>query len=182
MSHHTLRRSERLSTQRTGVAAQNARLVRRVLEEIWNDGDLDLADRLFARDYVNHGGLIPDLVHGPEAIKVSVVLYRTAFPHFRVAVLDVLAQGQLVALRWAARGTPCHPNASHQLTRNPPSDMLLGMTFGRVSEGQIVESWTCWESGSAENSRFRRILGALARGRDDPGVMPAAQQRRSWSP
>ena len=60
--------------------AQNAALVRRAVEEIWNRGQLDLADVLFAADYVNHAGLIPDLVRGPEAIKISVAFYRTAFP------------------------------------------------------------------------------------------------------
>jgi len=43
----------------------NAELVRRAVEEIWNQGDLTLADVLFAPSYVNHGGLIPDLVCGP---------------------------------------------------------------------------------------------------------------------
>ena len=76
--------------------------MRQVVEEIWNGGDLELADQVFAPDYVNHGGLIPDLVRGPEAIKVSVAVYRLAFPAFRVAVVDVLAQGPSVALRWAA--------------------------------------------------------------------------------
>ena len=54
--------------------------MRQVIEEIWNDGDLELADQVFALDYINHGGLIPDLVRGPEAIKVSVALYWLAFP------------------------------------------------------------------------------------------------------
>ena len=56
---------------RATVTEHNAGLVRRAVEEIWNGGDLALADVLFAPDYVNHGGLIPDLVRGPEAIKVQ---------------------------------------------------------------------------------------------------------------
>jgi hypothetical protein len=118
-----------------------------VIEEIWNDGELDLADRLFAPDYVNHGGLIPDLVRGPEAIKLSVVLYRTAFPHFRVAVLDLVAQGPLVTLRWAAHQTPAHAGVREQGAGPSTADPLLGMTFSRLEGGQIVESWTCWETG-----------------------------------
>jgi predicted SnoaL-like aldol condensation-catalyzing enzyme len=135
-------------------AAANARLVRRVIEEIWNDGELDLADRLFAPDYVNHGGLIPDLIRGPEAIKLSVALYRTAFPQFRVVVLDLLAQGPLVALRWAAHGT-AHRAAASDLEAVPSaSGPLLGMTFGRLKGGQIVESWTCWASSGAAPARI----------------------------
>jgi hypothetical protein len=51
-------------------------LVRLAVEEIWNQGDLDTADAVFTPDYVNHGGLIPDLIRGPEAVKLSVALYR----------------------------------------------------------------------------------------------------------
>lgn len=143
------------------MAEQNSRLVRQAIEEIWNGGDLDLADRVFAPDYVNHGGLIPDLVHGPEAIKTSVVLYRTAFPQFRVTVIDLLAQGPLVALRWAAHGKP--PAAGVDGEPEGGAAPLLGMTFGRVRDGQIVESWTCWESGDAGDPAIVRDMRAVAR-------------------
>ena len=45
-------------------------LVRRAVEAIWNRGELDQADGLVAADYINHGGLIPDVVRGPEAVKL----------------------------------------------------------------------------------------------------------------
>ena len=48
-------------------------LIERVIDEVWNAGQIDLADELFAANYVNHGGLVPDLVKGPEGIKFSVV-------------------------------------------------------------------------------------------------------------
>jgi predicted SnoaL-like aldol condensation-catalyzing enzyme len=144
------------------LAAQNRHLVRQVIEEIWNGGDLTLADRLFAPDYINHGGLIPDLVQGPEAIKVSVVLYRTAFPHFRVAVVDLLAEGPRVALRWTAQRAPC--GGPRRDGPDVASPTLHGMTFGRVHGGQIVESWTCWEPGGASASAALQNLRRLARG------------------
>ena len=148
----------------TVAAADNARVVRRAIDKIWNGGDLDLADRLFAPDYVNHGGLIPDLVRGPEAIKVSVALYRTAFPEFRVAVVDLLAQGQTVALHWAAHGTPRRAGVSNQRAGKPPSDTLRGMTFARMLAGQIAESWTCWETGRGEEPGLVGDIRAFARG------------------
>jgi predicted SnoaL-like aldol condensation-catalyzing enzyme len=143
------------------AAEQNRRLVRQAIDEIWNGGHLELADRVFAPDYVNHGGLIPDLVHGPEAIKVSVVLYRKAFPRFQLAILDLLAQDETVSLRWAAHRTP-----GRDTSNGKPIDgaaPLLGMTFGRVAEGRIAESWTCWEGGSALGPDFVRELRPMAR-------------------
>ena len=66
-------------------------VVRRAVEEVWNQRDLDVADALFAPDYINHGGLIPDLVQGPEMIKISVALFRTAFPDFWITADDVIS-------------------------------------------------------------------------------------------
>src|SRR4051812_41040855 len=85
-------------------------VVRQAVEDIWNCGDLAVADVLFAPTYVNHGGLIPDLVRGPEAIKSAVALYRTAFPGLHITVQSLLGQGDMVELRWVARNAV--PSAS----------------------------------------------------------------------
>ena len=116
------------------MATQNEKVTRRVVEAIWNRGALEVADELFAVDYVNHGGLIPDVVRGPEAIKVSVVLYRLAFPTFYVTVDEVVADGEMVVLRWTAHRT--HVETSERVT---------GMTRSRHVGGKIVESWTSWD-------------------------------------
>jgi predicted SnoaL-like aldol condensation-catalyzing enzyme len=81
-------------------AERNAAAVLRVVEEVWNRGEIELADELFTPEYVNHNGLVPDLVSGPEAIKVSVALYRAAFPGLHVTVEGLVADGKTVAFRW----------------------------------------------------------------------------------
>src|SRR5690349_5435907 len=115
---------------------RSAGLARRVIDEIWNGGDLALADALFAPTYVNHGGLIPELIAGPEAIKVSVAGWRAAFPAFRLAVVALLVQPPTIALHWRAVADD-RPGAA--------AGSLSGMTFARLRHEQIVESWTCWE-------------------------------------
>ncbi|GAC1527735.1 MAG: hypothetical protein NVS2B16_35650 [Chloroflexota bacterium] len=124
---------------------QNAAVVRRAVESIWNQGDLDLADRLFDSAYVNHGGVIPDMVYGPEAIKVSVAMYRTAFPQFSVTIDHLAADGDMVELCWAAHTQ----SGAQQPTAGPDirHEELIGTTRCRLSEGQIIESWTTWDRG-----------------------------------
>ena len=112
--------------------AHNAVLVRRAVVEIWNAGRLDLADVLFASDYVNHAGLIPNLVRGPEAIKISVALYRTAFPALQIAIDQLIAKRDAVMVRWTAHG-------------NAPQGALIGMVVCRISNHQIAESWMQWD-------------------------------------
>lgn len=116
---------------------KDAALLHRVVDEIWNEGDLDLADELFSSDYVNHGGLIPDLVKGPEGVKFSVALYRAAFPGLRIRVDSLSVIDGMVDLRWTA-----------QSTSNVGSE-ISGAITSSVAGGQVVESWTSWDSAAA---------------------------------
>src|SRR5215211_3586312 len=84
-------------------ADHNEALVYRVVEDLWNGADLGVADALFAPAYVNHEGVIADLVRGPEAIKISVALYRAAFPALHITINDLVAADDRVAIRWTTR-------------------------------------------------------------------------------
>jgi SnoaL-like polyketide cyclase len=120
-------------------ASANEALVRQAIETIWNQGDLDAADDLFAAVYVNHHGPIADLVLGPEAIKISAALYRVAFPGLHVSVEEVSTVDETVVLRWTARAGPAGvgvPSASRSLT---------GITRSRIAAGKIIETWTEWD-------------------------------------
>jgi hypothetical protein len=122
------------------VLVFNAALVQRVVDEIWNAGNLDLADELFAATYVNHGGLIPDLVQGPEGIKFSVAFYHAAFPDLHVQVDDLAVDKDAVTLNWTAGG---------QAAADATTGRLTGITRSLVVDGQILESWTSWDAGVA---------------------------------
>jgi hypothetical protein len=122
---------------------QHVALVRRAVEAIWNRGELEVADVLFAPTYVNHDGLIPDLLRGPEAIKVSVALYRAAFPGLRITMEDVTTDGDRVMLRWTARGAPVADTSGG--TPSSTAGALSGTLTSRLAGGQIVESWIQWD-------------------------------------
>src|SRR5438105_3119034 len=125
------------------VSASHAHLVQRVVDEIWNAGDLDLADELFGRTYVNHGGLVPDLVCGPESVKFSVALYRRAFPDLHISADELRASGGMVTLRWTARAGP-----NNRAGVRASGDAITGSTRFSVTGHQIVESWTSWDSAA----------------------------------
>ena len=126
---------------------EHAALVRRAIDVIWNRGELDIADVLFATDYINHDGLITDLVRGPEAIKVSVALYRAAFPDLHIIVEDLTADGDTVLLHWTAHGTVGAAPASGRPTSRRGT--LTGTLTSHFAGGQIVESWVTWDRDGA---------------------------------
>ena len=71
---------------------QNKALILRLVEEVYNDNDLDVLDELLAEDFVNHSA-VPEHRHGIEGFK-----------HVNKWVRDWhrLAEGKLIE-RWAVR-------------------------------------------------------------------------------
>src|SRR5687767_7208654 len=114
------------------MSASAHELVRQAIEAIWNRGDLDAADELFAPGYVNHDGLIADLVLGPEAIKVSAALYRVAFPELHVSVEEISTIDDTVVLRWTA--TTPERLGRGAIASKPKS--LTGITRSRIAAGK----------------------------------------------
>jgi SnoaL-like polyketide cyclase len=125
------------------LSSGNETLVRRAIAAIWNRGDLDVADELFAPEYVNHHGLISDLVRGPEAIKISAAFHRLAFPGLRVVIEDLNTDGDTVVLSWTAT-SESPGRAAGRNTLGTSERSLKGITRSRFADGKIAESWTEW--------------------------------------
>jgi hypothetical protein len=135
------------------MSSDNAALILRIVDEVWNAGDLDLADELFAPFYINRGGLIPDMLLGPETIKLGVALYRAAFPDLHITPEKLLVDGDTAVLDWTAW------NATRALPSENASDdgraALIGKTKFRIAGGQIAESWTSWDHGGLQEVPVR---------------------------
>ena|SRR5579859_4037411 len=129
------------------IEGRNTAVVQLVVENIWNQGELTMADRLFAPAYVNHGGIIPDSVHGPEAVKIMVALFRTAFPELHITIEGLTAVGNTVDLQWTAGRTS--DNAPHIGQADQRPEQLTGTTFSTLANGKILESWTDWDHVNA---------------------------------
>jgi hypothetical protein len=77
-------------------------------------------------------------------MKFSVALYRRAFPELQISAEDLRTSGDMVTMRWTARGTSRRgPGASTNLDQAGP---LTGTIRISVAGGQIVESWTGWNA------------------------------------
>src|SRR5205807_5809636 len=76
------------------MSENNKAIVRRLIEEVWNKGNLSLVDELFAPNYEHHDSSTPDLGRGPEGEKKRAALYRTAFPDLRVTLEDITSEDE----------------------------------------------------------------------------------------
>ena len=77
-------------------------ILRRMFDEIINQGRLEVADELFAEDYVDHGPMGD--IAGREGFKQLVAQWRDAVPDVHCEVDTVIAQGDLCALAGAHDG------------------------------------------------------------------------------
>lgn len=120
------------------MSEENKALARRVVEEVWNRGNVAVVDETFAHDYTEHNPR-PGQDVGIDGYKGGVVMMRSAFPDLHLDVQDVIAEGDRVAIRYTLQG-------SHEgdLMGLPPSGNRVssdGMVFARVQGGKIVERW-----------------------------------------
>ena len=123
---------------------ENKALVRRVLEEMFNKGNLDVANELLAPDYVDHDPAMPEDIHGPEGYKEYVSAFRSAFSDLHVEIEYQIAEGDLVATRWTTTGTHDGEFAGIPPTGNRVT--LPGMEIVRISGGRLVEGWEGYDS------------------------------------
>ncbi len=111
-------------------------VVHRYLEEAWSKGNLDAIDETMGPNYVGH--TLPE-VHGPEAEKRFVSMYRAAFPNLNFTIEDQIVEGDKVVTRWTASGTHQGDLQGIAATGKPVS--VMGIFIHRFVEGKIVEGW-----------------------------------------
>ncbi len=129
---------------------------RRLLEETFNEGNVELIDQLVAPGAVNHDPATPARMRalsGPEVFKATVSMYRTAFPDVHITVDDVITADDKVVLRWHSEGT--HRGELAGLAPTGARGTVTGIGIDRWKDGKVVEAWTEWD-----NLGLARQLGA----------------------
>ena len=123
---------------------ENKALARRAVEELFNRGNLEAADELFAPDYILHDPASPEEVRGPEGFKRFVGIFRTAFPDLHVTIEEQIAEGDMMVTRYTVRGTH-----TGELMGLPPSGKrvtVVGVGVSRASGGKFVETWDHYDA------------------------------------
>ena len=139
----------------------NKAIARREFEEVFNQGNLDLADEIMAADYV-YQSAAGDYA-GREARKQSIAMYIAAFPDIHFTVDDQIAEGDIVATRWTSTGT--HKG---EMMGIPPTGVhatTTGIFISRIVDGKMVEEWNSWD-----------VLGLM----QQLGVMPPTREDYTW--
>ena len=126
--------------QDTGAMAEaQAKATVDLVLQFWNEGNLDLAEQIYAPDVVRHDyGLNKDIV-GLDAQKELVSQNRTTFPDLILTIDEVIVKGDTIALRWMLTGTNTGPLGETPATGNKVQ--FRGVSVIHLVNGKAIEIW-----------------------------------------
>ena len=127
----------------------NKSITRRVYEEGLNQGRFEVP---YSADFVGHGGR-STFNHADGMAEAKG--WRKAFPDLKITVDKQVAERDLVAVHWTARGT--NTGTGNGIPATGRAVQITGTTLFRMADGRIAEEWTC-----ADSLGLMRQLGMLA--------------------
>lgn len=123
----------------------NSATSRRVLEECFNEGNLDLMDQFCTPNVVSHDPANGADTRGPRALKEQIQAYRDGMSDLHLTVEETIAADDKVVTRWRGTGTN-----DGQMMGMPPTGRraeVTGITIDRYdSGGRITETWSQWDN------------------------------------
>jgi len=120
---------------------ENKAIFHRVIEELWNQQNLDVCDELFAAD--SDSPTVPGIPPGPAGVKMVAGMFLAAFPDLHVDIEIEVAEGDMVGGRLRQTGTHTGPMAS-PTGAIPPSGASVNFTevaMLRIADGKVQRSW-----------------------------------------
>lgn len=109
-------------------------LAHRFIEEVWNQGALEVVEELYAPDCLLNGRPM-----GAEGIKKFVSMFRAAFPDLHLTIEEQIVDGDRYVMRTRSQGTN-----QGSFMGIPPSGKVIdigAISISRFENGKIVEEW-----------------------------------------
>jgi steroid delta-isomerase-like uncharacterized protein len=118
---------------------ENKAVVRRFVEEVFNNGNLAAVDQFLAAEY-HDANALPGQEPGREGAKRAFSLYQQVFADLRYTIEEMIAEGNTVVTRVTFRAT--HRGAFLGI---PPTNRQVSVPavhITRLVDGKIREHWS----------------------------------------
>lgn len=123
-------------------------VMKRFVEELWNERRLDVADAIFAENCVTHqlqsGAPADAAPRGPQEIKEHVAGWIASLPDLRFSIEQMLSEGDRVVMQLLMEGT--HQGTWLGIPASGKKMQIMMFTVHRVVQGKIVEDWVLVEA------------------------------------
>ena len=123
------------------MSEENKTKVRRLLEEGFGQGKVDVVDEVLHSDFVCYDpNSEAGEIRGADTIKGEIEYFRTAAPDLTYTVEDQVAEGDKVVSRYRVSGT--HQGEFFGVPGTGNRVEFTGIQIDRFDEsGKIVEEW-----------------------------------------
>lgn len=126
---------------------ENIAIARRFMEELWNQRRFEVADEIFAADFVTHTishEPVPWQGKGPESMKHHIEHWLASVPDMRFSPHNIIADNRHAVIHWSATGTNENPFMGIPATGKPLT--LKGVTICHFHSGKISQNQTIVDS------------------------------------
>jgi predicted ester cyclase len=114
-------------------ATTHKQIVSQYFEQVWNERDLSLIDRLMNPDVRARRSGQPAL-KGMAMVALAVEMALRQYEDLHFTVCELLAEGDMVAARWKRSTTYAEIPEDRQVT-------ISGMSFFRLEDDRITDIW-----------------------------------------
>jgi predicted ester cyclase len=122
---------------------ENKRIVRRFIDEMWNQRKLQVADELFARDCLTHqlrsGKDSAGVPRSSDSVKREAAAWLTGFPDLLFVLEQIIAAGDQVVSYCTMRGT--HSGTWMGIGPTGRKVNVPIIMIHRIAGGKIAEDW-----------------------------------------
>jgi steroid delta-isomerase-like uncharacterized protein len=125
--------------KKEGIAEEEAKVITAHVLKIWNEGDLDLADQIYAPGYVRHHPT-PSVNAGLEDLKNTVTANRAGFPDYKLTFDEMILNEDRIIVWATVTGTNTAPIGERPATGNKIH--MSGIYIYRIVNKKIAEEWT----------------------------------------
>ena len=112
-------------------------LIRRYVEEVWNQGSWASLEDLTTPTFAYHFGGQPG--RDRQGLATFIAATRTAFPDWRVEIDQAIVDGAAVAVRWHGRVT--HRGTFHGLPATGRTVAVAGINVYAIVGNKISCEW-----------------------------------------
>lgn len=120
----------------------NKQIVRRLIEEGWNQGKVNVVSEVLANNCRFHDEVFPHLTQGADNFRRHIESCRAGFPDLKFSIDDTIAERDEVVVHWTARGTHKGPFLGMQPTNKKAT--VSGTSIYRLEGSKIAEEWANW--------------------------------------
>jgi predicted ester cyclase len=113
-------------------------LVRRFFDDVLNGHNPSAAAEILLPDFVVYHPTKPNGLRGEELANL-LMQFRAGFPDLHYAIIETVAEGDRVAVRWVARGT--HRGEFFTIAPTQREVVVVGVDVFHALEGRLRSSW-----------------------------------------